>query len=244
MASLSVGVLFALPEESKPFLRRMGSVSGCKLACSGAGAANAERAAAHLIDETDTLLRCLLICGFAGGLTPEMVPGSLIIANSAIDHTGGEYTGEAYGADSRLLAAVESVHLSGVPIRRGTLATTNRVLITRQEKYEFTHQTPAHAVDMETTGAARIASARFLSDRQAIPWLAVRAITDGMDDELPFDFNTFISADRNIDRSRVIRATLARPWKIPALIRLGARSSRAAGNLAAFLEVFLQNLPE
>jgi adenosylhomocysteine nucleosidase len=90
---------------------------------------------------------------------------------------------------------------------------------------------------METWGAVQVAQ------KHGVPWLAVRAITDSVEADFPFDFNALADADGNVDRGRVILATIARPWKIPALLRLGARSSLAARNLATFLESFLEQIP-
>ena len=59
---------------------------------------------------------------------------------------------------------------------------------------------------------------------------------------MPLDFNAFADSDGNVDKKRVILTTLTHPWKIPGLIRLGARSSLAAKNLAAFLEAYLTTL--
>jgi adenosylhomocysteine nucleosidase len=87
---------------------------------------------------------------------------------------------------------------------------------------------------METAGAAQIAEER------GVPWLALRAVTDGIADALPFDFDAYTDAEGNVNRNQIVLAALTRPWKIPALIQLGGRSARAARNLATFLETLLQ----
>ena len=140
--------------------------------------------------------------------------------------------------DFRLLKTAQSACVPKVNTQTGTLVTVNKVATTPTEKRELAARTGAIAVDMETAGAVRVAQER------GIPWLAVRAITDGVNDELPLDFNALANPDGSVNRGRVIRATLAQPHKIPALIRLGQRSSLAANNLAAFLVAFLQTLPE
>jgi adenosylhomocysteine nucleosidase len=231
-----ITVLFALPEETRPFRKRLQSFptsSHVYLRCSGVGA---ERAASTADDVAVVAAPgdVLLICGFAGGLTSEMKPGSLIVADSVIDHL----TGQNYKPDSELLYAAESVRLSGVSVQRGTLMTGNRVLVTAGEKRQFAEQSGGVAVDMESAGAAQVAQ------KYGVPWLAVRAITDGVDDDLPLDFNALADASGNVHRGRILLATLTHPWKIPALIRLGKRSSLAAENLAAFLEALLPHLPE
>ena len=179
------------------------------------------------------MARCLLICGFAGGLTAGLMPGTIIIGEGVTSSVG-----ETFKADSRLLAVAESVRVPGLYAMRGPIYTHNKVLGRSVEKQELAKRCDAIAVDMETFGAARAA------ERQHVPWLAVRVITDGAEDDMPLDFNALAGEDGNVDRKRVIGATLAQPWKIPALIRLGARSSQAAKNLALFLEAYLQNLPD
>jgi len=207
------------------------------IACSGAGERNAEEGIRLLSQAQDSPFSCLLICGFAGGLAAEMAPGSLLVAERVTVH-GDKASPEVYPADSRLLALANSVGLPGIDLRRGALHTTNRILISPAEKKALAERTGAQAVDMETAGAARAAAARN------IPWLAVRAITDAADQEMPFDFNRLADMDGNVDRSRVILAVLTHPWKIPALIRLGTNSACAARNLASFVEAFLGLLPD
>ena len=123
-------------------------------------------------------------------------------------------------------------------LHTGTLVTADKVLVTSAEKRRLKEETGAVAVDMETAGAALAAAER------GIPWMAIRAVTDGPNDTLPLDFNALADAEGDVDRKRILRATLTHPWKIPALIRLGQRSTLAARNLAIFLETFLKSLPE
>lgn len=199
-------------------------------------------------------LRCLIICGFGGGLRSDILPGSLVVADSVLDTTVDILTPCVWAAriqmsDSSVIGREEySRRLGAVPprqgdgfssyrepryrytVHRGPLATGDRVLIRKTEKAALAERTGACAVDMETAGAVRVA------EQHGVPWLAIRAITDGADDEMPLDFNALSTPDGDPDRGRVLRATLTHPWKIPALIRLGTRSSLAARNLALYLE--------
>lgn len=227
-----VGVLFALPEEAAPFRRRRLEAKRVRIACSGAGMRAAARSAERLA--ADCKLHCLLICGFAGGLASELRPGDLALSRQVTNDTASPVT---YLADSVLLSAAESVRLSGIPVQGGTLLTGERILTRSAEKRALAERTGAIAVDMETWGAVQVAQ------KHGVPWLAVRAITDSVEADFPLDFNALADADGNVDRGRVVLATIARPWKIPALLRLGARSSLAARNLATFLESFLEQIP-
>lgn len=233
-ADAPVCILFALPDEAKPFQAqaraRYGHVRPASVAVSGVGMQNATRTAEamHL-----SMAHCLLICGFAGGLSAGLLPGTLVIGEAVTSSAG-----ETFKADSRLLAVAESVRLPGLYAMRGMIYTGDKVLGLSAEKQELAGRCDAIAVDMETFGAAQVAA------RQHVPWLAVRVVTDGVDDDMPLDFNALAGADGNVDKKRVVGATLAQPWKIPALIRLGARSFHAAKNLALFLEAYLQSLPD
>ena len=226
VSSRHIGVLFALPEEAAPFLR-LPVPDGVRLSVeiSGIGTANAATAACKILAQNPD---CLIICGFGGGLGYQQA-GDLMVVHSVLDCTENAASPQVYCPDELLLKAANRI-----PWRLlcGTLATTSRVLITKQEKATLYAQTEANAVDMETAGAAEIAQ------KAGVPWIAVRALTDGAFDDLPFDFNQFV-ANGQTDRNAVIRATLKNPLKIPALIRLGIRSSHAAKLLAAFLSAYI-----
>lgn len=228
-----VCVLFALPEEAAPFLRRQAAVPAlqqrCRVVVSGVGAKKARSEVIKL--QTERQIEHLIICGFGGGLTAQMVPGSLIVAEQVLDATGAtSESPKVYCPDSRMLERAEG------PC--GALVTVGKVLNTPAEKRALYSRTQAQMVDMETAGA--VAAAK----QAGLPWLAVRVATDGVDDALPLDFNALADAEGNVDRGRVVAATLARPWKIPALIRLGSRSALAAKNLTHFLDTYLQKWPD
>jgi adenosylhomocysteine nucleosidase len=232
-----VCVLFALPEEAAPFLRRMAVVPALRQRCmvrvSGVGADKAAREITPLLMED--AIDHLIICGFGGGLTERVKPGNVMVADRVLDATGEGFKSPigydiGYEADGRMMERALGW--------RGTLATSARVLTTSEEKRALHARTQAQMVDMETAGAVKVAVTAGL------PWIAVRVATDSVDEPLPFDFNTLADSEGNVDRRRVIAATLAQPWKIPALIRLGSRSAHAAKNLARFLEAYLQEWPD
>ncbi len=229
-SSRHIGVLFALPEEAAPFLRLpLPENVRISVEISGMGASNAATAACRLLNHApppDTLI----ICGFGGGLGYQQA-GDLMLVHRVLDCT--ETPHAEYCADPILIKLGNKMRFR---LLCGALATTNRVLITQQDKDQLFAQTEANAVDMETAGAARIAY------EAGIPWIAVRALTDGAHDALPFDFNQFVTPDGQTDRNQVIRAVLKNPLKIPALIQLGMRSSFAAKLLAGFLASYIPAL--
>jgi len=240
-------ILFALPEETSPFLKKMrlrwpkGSAGPNALfssnsadqpllvCCSGAGMAAAARAARTAL-QSQTSASLLVICGFAGGLDPTLAPGSLILADTVLN----AITGDILTSNTAFLESAGSVpHMGGILVHKGCLATADRVLVRSSEKLEFHRKYGALAVDMETAGAAAVA------DDAGVPWISVRAITDGCNDDMPLDFNAMAGPDGAIDRRKIIGALLKRPGAIPGLIRLGARSSNAAHALAAYLDALV-----
>ena len=226
-------LLFALPEEAAPFLRRMAvspALRGqCEVRVSGIGAKNAARQMTQIL--AAERVKRLIVCGFGGGLTEEITPGSLIVADHVLDATvASSVAPKVYTPDRQMWELAEGPH--------GDLVTVGHVLTTPDEKRALHLWTKAHMADMETVGAVAAA------EQAGVPWLAVRAATDSLEGALPLDFNALTDADGNVDRRRVIAATLAKPWKIPALIRLGRHSALAAKNLGRFLEDYLQQLPD
>lgn len=119
----------------------------------------------------------------------------------------------------------------------GRLITVDSILYSPEEKRSARQATGADAADMETAAAARAAEA------SRVPWLAVRAITDGPEDSLPLDFSACCDPLGNVQLAGLLPPLLRKPWALPTLVRLGIRSGRAARALGAFLAAFLEAGP-
>jgi len=250
-----VGIVVAVREELEALRRRMSpveveSVGGISfyrghlggqavvLAKSGMGAERAWRLTEALIARFAP--RLLMIAGFGAALTEDVRPGDLVIAEW-VDRTPKPPSSPGPSPLSPLFlprsgesgrgAGGEGSASRGIRVYVGGLLTCPAVTQTAAEKRRLADlRAGAVALDMETAGAAAAAEAA------GIPWLAVRAITDGLNDGFPFDFSRFVGADGEVSRRRLALAVLIHPWQIPALIRLGMRASLAARNLAAFVE--------
>lgn len=184
----------------------------------------------------------LVITGVAGALDPELDVRDIVAADLILDGDEGTLL------EPSVVAALPAGDLHGLRVRRGTLLSIDRVLVTADEKravfrapnalLNAQRSTPNSqlpiAVEMETAAAARVAI------RQGVPWAAVRATSDRADESLPLDFNQLRDEEGDIRTSRVARAALAHPATIPGLIRLGRNTAMAAEALASFLVDWLR----
>jgi adenosylhomocysteine nucleosidase len=252
LGASTIVVLHALPDEARHFGAGIGVIrSGSDGAfiptdsispsaprreaqslCIGVGMSSAQLNTASLL-RSGHRARALLIVGFAGGLQGKLKPGDLVAASTV----SNSRSARTYSPDPALLSAALEVRLPAAAVHCGGLSTADRVLGRAVEKREFARTTEAIAVDMESAGAAAAAT------EYGVPWLTVRVITDGVDDDLPLDFNALANPDGSVNRRRIVASTLLHPWKIPALVRLGSRSSLAARNLSAFLHALLPRIP-
>src|SRR5471032_264169 len=107
--------------------------------------------------------------GTAGGLSPELEPGTVIIASSVSGPFGVLDTDPEWSA--RLFAAFAGTPLEAKAVR-GTMACVAAPLTGEQQKSSLYRATGALAVDMESHIAGAIATARGL------PFAVCRAIVD------------------------------------------------------------------
>ncbi len=92
------------------------------------------------------------------------------------------------------------------------------------------------AVDMESFRVLAAAQGR------GIPALALRAIADTAEEDLPMDFSEHISDTGQIAVGQVLGKVVFSPQIIPAMIRFGARTKHVAENLANFIDAFVLGL--
>jgi len=116
-----------------------------------------------------------------------------------------------------------------------TLITVDRIIPTVDEKTRLSFF--GEAVDMETA----IILEHFAN--ASVPVLAVRAISDASDEDLPLDFDRCLTQQGAIKPMNLLNQIVRRPGNISNLVRFGRQSSQAARNLAAFLDKFVTDLP-
>lgn len=174
--------------------------------------------------------------GFACALVPSRI-GDLLIGTEAARY---RHAAPSPGPDLVVPCAAEVVALAiraaqaaGVPAHTGRFATVPAVLWRAEEKRAMA-AAGGVALDMESAAIGAVAAER------GVPFLAVRAVSDLLDEDLPLDFNLFL---RRRGWVRGLWQCLARPSSLAGLNRLRRQAGEAAGRIQAFWEAFLDGQP-
>jgi nucleoside phosphorylase len=193
----------------------------------GIGRVACERAFADISLSQAGELDFVISSGLTGALKNGLNPGDLVAAKKART-LRNDASAEA---DPALLEF--AVRQGALPIE--TLITVDRLVQTANEKARLAFF--GEAVDMESA----IVMAHFAVAK--IPVLAVRAISDGPDEDLPIDFDRCITPQGAIKPMSLVNAIVRRPSGLPNLVRFGRQSNQAAQKLAVYLDAFVAALP-
>ena len=110
----------------------------------------------------------------------------------------------------------------------------DRVLVRSSDKCELGAK--ADAVEMES-GDIMLEAVAF-----GAKVIAIRAISDAVEEDLPLDFNRVTSESGDLSVTKVLAQAAAHPGSIPKLIRFGWQSRSAAERLAIVLDACIQKL--
>jgi adenosylhomocysteine nucleosidase len=150
--------------------------------------------------------------GVAGGLAPGLLPGAILVARSIIVEDGDSYPTDS--SWSQALAAALSAPLVD-------LVGVDAPIADSAGKRALHLRTGAHAVDMESHIAARVAA------RRQIPFAALRVVADPVERRLPHAALVAMRPDGAIAFGALIRSLARDPGQIAPLMRT-ARDARAA----------------
>jgi len=231
-----VGILCALPQERELLVAALGDAepvtqAGLQahvglldgrpiaVATSGVGKVNAAITATLLVER----LRCraLVLSGVAGGLARDLEVGDLIVAERVIDVDYGRLTDAGrvayqpgslplpdvtpdpgYRLPGALAAAVRGrLAASGIDARLGTVLSGDAFLASARVRDELAARWSALAIEMEGSAICGVA------ERFDVPWLIVRALSDGAGEESVADFATFLETAAAAS-SRLVRILL------------------------------------
>jgi adenosylhomocysteine nucleosidase len=166
--------------------------------------------------------------GLTGGLRPEHKVGEVVAARQ-VEATSWK---RRIDCDAEMIATAIRCGAKEVQL----MYSTDHVVGSIAEKNELGKL--ADVVDME--------SGDILYEAMAFGArvIAIRAISDSSDEEMPIDFNRVVNKAGDVSIPRVLGEVLKRPTSLPSLMRFGRQSRAVAESLARFLDRYVQCLAE
>ena len=134
---------------------------------------------------------------------------------------------------------VADVLIEGLPFgwtrpagsRDGTIHTATQLISTPAEKAGLFAQTNASAVEMENARVGAWAARQGWNEEREVRVIAIRAISDRADQILDPAVMRLVDSWGRLRIGSLLRTLARRPWLVPALLRLGSDSAKAAAEL-------------
>jgi adenosylhomocysteine nucleosidase len=221
---VTTGIVVALPEELSTLTSKKIGKGCCVfisdaivLAYSGAGTNNARTVSELLIRQGATRL---ISWGCAAALSDTLKPGDLVLPDLLIDaeNTRIDINPDWHAYAKNLLTSCLKVHT-------GSLAESAGIVATGQAKKRLYAQTGAIALDMESIAIAKVAR------QYQLPFLAIRAIADPVNMDLPKAINHSLNDEGDIVLGKLLLFIALHPAELPGLIKLGLHFHAAKNTL-------------
>jgi adenosylhomocysteine nucleosidase len=164
--------------------------------------------------------------GLAGALRAEYQLGDILAAKE-VQATSWK---RVVASDVKLIQLAEEHGARAV----GSFYSADRVIGSASEKRELGRV--ADAVEMESGEVLYEASAF------GAKVIAIRGISDVVDEDLPLDFNRVMTPAGEVSISKVLGEVVRHPMSAPALVRFGKQNRMAAEKLGAFLDRYLEGV--
>lgn len=210
---------FLRQPEDWPVYEAMFGAARVRVVLTGMGQEHALLAAKRFLAEKPDIC---ISTGVAGALRSGYRPGDILAARLV-----GE-VGEPLAVASHGELLSTAVDCGARQIER--LATSKTVIGRAEQKEKLSSE--ADAVEMESYVILAEAA------RHGVPAVAIRAVSDTADFDIPYDFDQALNRRGQIGVMRVFSQVLLRPAGLPALLKLGRNSRIAARRLAEFLDAY------
>jgi adenosylhomocysteine nucleosidase len=245
VAQCDVAVLFALPIESAGLvdqlsdgnavrlnasIEHLGTVAGKNvvIANTGVGQKSAAAIAAEVIEFHRP--RWVISAGFAGGLHDDVRPGHLLLVDKVASLQGDSFS-IGLQCDPQWLATARGVHA-------GKLLTVADIVSAAAEKRRLGEEHSAIACDMETFAITDVCR------QLQTPLIAVRIITDAVDDTLPPEIDRLMRQKTMAGKlGAAAGAIFSRPTAAKDLWDLRGVALKSSDRLAKFLVGMIEQLP-
>jgi len=193
------------------------------VARSGIGVKRASTASERLIRKG---VAALGVSGVSGGLTPELGPGDLVIADAVI-HEKGDTCRQTWAESSKWVDRVFAAFVeNGIRVYRGPIITVQKPVLSARNKQALFLKTRALAADMES---AAVAAAANHAD---LPFFAFRAVCDPASCSISDDLFHCIDQKGRLRLPHLLRMVLLHPAFISELLRMKRNFGAALANLS------------
>lgn len=194
----------------------------------GAGPKQAHLATAKALGGDPDSIQLCISSGLAGALKPEYQIGQVLAARSVRTESElDDPTSSPLVSSASLLSFAGDCGATVVE----QFYSAVRVVGKAEEKHHLGEH--SDAVEMESFEVL-LESAAY-----GIPAVAIRAISDAVDDDLPLDMNRIFTDEGQVSIPRVFGQVALHPGAVPDLVRLGQNSKVAAESLAQFLDKYI-----
>ncbi len=214
----TIGVITGVRKEADALRPIMGHPQSPLIRFSGAR----PLIAADVVDELIALgVDGILSFGSAGGLSPDLEPGDLIVGREIVDDAG-----KSWVCDSNW-----TTHLEQALEIQGSTVFGSDGLVNIPAKHRIFDQTQAAIVDMESHIVAKKAS------EKGIPFAILRSVVDPRDFEIPRWIADSVRPNGTISYLPIISGMCIFPWHIGRLASLGGYNKRAMESLGSAVRV-------
>jgi adenosylhomocysteine nucleosidase len=189
----------------------------------GMGRSHALEAARRALPERPDIC---ISTGLAGALRSGFYPGDILVARLVSE------VGEPVAVASHQELLETAMECGAKKIERFA---SSRTIVARAEHKRHLGS-DAEAVEMESYTILAEAA------RYGVPAVAVRAISDTVDFDMPYDFESARDARGHIRVGGIVSQVLRCPSGVPALLRLARDCRVASRHLADFLDVYTGTL--
>jgi adenosylhomocysteine nucleosidase len=195
----------------------------------GVGGQAAARAAAEVIRFYQP--RWVVSAGFAGGLNESLRRGHIVLADEVVN-LRGERLAVGLKLDAASLAATKGLHV-------GRLLTVDSIVRRPDDRRRLAAEHQAIGCDMESYAIAEICR------QQGVPFLAVRIISDAVDDVLPPEIEHLVAQKSLAGKLGAAAGAIYKRWGAAKdLWQLREDAIKASDRLAKFLASMLSQLPK
>ena len=194
----------------------------------GAGPKQAHLETAKVLGGDPDSVQLCVSSGLAGALKPQYQVGQVLAARSV--RTENEVTdpsGDPLESSAPLLSFAAECGATVVEQFYSAVHVVGKA----EEKRHLGER--SDAVEMESFEVL-LESAAY-----GIPAIAIRAVSDLVDDDLPLDMNRIFTDEGQVSIPRVLGQVALNPTSVPELVRLGRNSKTAAESLAHFLDKYI-----